>query len=1031
MKQNKRFGLRNLLSTVLVVALTMCVALTVACSGANTSDSSSASSSASNSTSTVARTDYQVITNGDFEYGTDSKEASDYPVSSSVNWTRSNDSLLNSATSSTKLSGIIDTETDAYNTIAKDQSFPVATLSGEGEQIYYNPHTPEYYGLVTDDELYEYDEDVENEDKLPTKGTKVLMIHNVTSEDGRGTAQKFTSTKTFEVDSFAKVSVWVATKNLKTVQDTDAFGAYVMLRTTIDSEVSPLVIKNINTDGEWINVSFYLAAHDFATTQFRLVLGLGFGSKDVRQEYVEGFAYFDNVTYSELSENEYLEATANVDKKFDYYTLNNDHVSEMVEKEALVWSMADAANLKEVKNNADHVYTAYAFDVNCAIETYPYFIDSDAILAKVNDNYAHADAAYGSDVLSGYAPYSEIASNALLNGIENPFGNNEQTLYIIHPTNASSSLVLSDFYINDGQILNISFYVKVSAENNMTGLKISAKDHGSTSASNTTLISAFTTKNYEDEDHNDFALVNLFVTNTLEDGEARDFDLILDLGTTDPVTDYKKLTKGYALVTGIQATLISQEEFDRVAETTYVGTLNLGADKPNGVEEEEDEDTYTLNYSATNKTTVMNKLADDVIGYTGVIGDHKMVGGEMTAYAQEETISGLLNTKYLADYAEFTDEEKDAIYGLEKDGENNYLQALVIKNTSAAAYGYLGTSRTMTAGSTTIVSVKVKVLGNAKAYIYLVNADSLMGFDVLDLTAYKYDGENHEISDELAFSKQFVQTVTAEESKDGWVTVNFIITAGENEIDYRIELWNGSRDGKDASEGIVLFDAASTTTSADYTSYISKLGAEQPEEITYTRIPTKVNYTDDSGNEAVKYETYLPTVVYSQYNEGKTMVASFATLDVTSKRTDKAEDDSTTESASDSATTTPGTDVGLQIASIIIALVLVLVLIIIGVRMILKKTRKEKASAETYYSRDSREKMLEQVKANKAKREAAAMAKMEQPADEPADVEAPAEEQPEEAPAEEESVEEAAPEYDYDNPENNLPKDETDGDKAE
>ena len=288
MNENKRLNLRNFFSTVIVVVLAFAIALTVACSNTDgdSSGSSSASSSSSSSTST-AKTDYQVVTNGDFEFGTDEKDADAYPVSSSVNWTRSNDSLLNSATSSSKLSGIIDTDPEVYKAIAESQGF----YKAEGSDEYYNPYTPEHFELIAKEDLYVYDEDNSNEDKLPTSGTKVLMIHNVTSEEGRGTAQKFTSTKTFDVDAYGKISVWVATKALKTVQDTKEFGAYVQLRTTIDTETSPLTIKNINTDGEWINVTFYVAAHDYASTSFRVVLGLGFGSKDVRQEYVEGFVW--------------------------------------------------------------------------------------------------------------------------------------------------------------------------------------------------------------------------------------------------------------------------------------------------------------------------------------------------------------------------------------------------------------------------------------------------------------------------------------------------------------------------------------------------------------------------------------------------------------------------------------------------------------------------------------------------------------------------------------------------------------------
>ncbi|MBP5177755.1 MAG: hypothetical protein ILP02_04150, partial [Clostridia bacterium] len=196
---------------------------------------------------------------------------------------------------------------------------------------------------------------------------------------------------------------------------------------------------------------------------------------------------------------------------------------------------------------------------------------------------------------------------------------------------------------------------------------------------------------------------------------------------------------------------------------------------------------------------------------------------------------------------------------------------------------------------------------------------------------------------------------------------------------------------------------------------------------------------DEDGNDAVKYETYSPTEVFTEYAAGKTMIASYSTIDVVSERTEVAETDvdDSDQSTDNAASTTGGADAGLQIASIIIALVLVAVLVVIGIRMVLKKTKKSKGSTETYYSRDSRERAQQQINANKARREAAAKARMEQakaeeakPAEKPAE-EAPAEEATaEEAPADEataeetpdsgEEAEQPVKEYDYDNPENNI-----------
>ncbi|MBP5177529.1 MAG: hypothetical protein ILP02_02975, partial [Clostridia bacterium] len=875
MNENKKFALKNLLSAVLLAVLCFALVLTAACNNGSGSASTSASdsTSASSSSAVTAKTDYQVVTNGDFEFGTDDKEATAYPVSSSVNWTRSNDSLLNSATSSSKLSGIIDTTPDVYEQIAESQDFPVVDPDAS-EKTYFNPFTPEHFGLVDAEDLYTYDENNANESKKPTSGSKILMIHNVTSEEGRGTAQKFTSTKTFDVKSYGKISVWVATKDLKTVQDTDEFGAYVQLRTTIDSEIAPLTVKNINTDGEWIQVNFYVAAHDFAATKFRMVLGLGFGSKDVRQEYVEGFAYFDNVTYEELTY-EQFEEYANIveDELFDYYDVdlsigNGSGWDSLTKKDELAWSMATEGHKKPVLSNEEGNFTSYNFTVFCHFETTAFgYVNATG----VNDNYAHADADYGSDIVAGAG--DAFPDDPLLDGVEDSFAARpsvSDVAYILHPTNASSYLKLFPvFHLNDGEAVYISFYAKVETKMNMPGLTVSLTDHGSVGGdAKTTLISAFTTNDYEDEEYNDFVKVNLLIENNVGDGEQRNFDLVFDFGTTSAVTDYKKLTSGYALMTQFRYAVITNEEFKRASGGSYTGIASLGADKPNGTAAEDPDDTYAFNYSAAENTTVMKTPASSVTGYTGVVANHKMVGGENTAYKQDGTTSGIVNTKYADDYTELTPEEKAALNALEKSGDNKYLQALMIKNANSAAYGFVGTSREITAGSSALVSVKVKVLGDAKAYVYLVNADSLSGFGVLDLTTYKYNNDTHTLTEEVAFSKKFVFDVSAADSADGWVTVNFLLTAGNGNIEYRVELWNGARDGTANSAGTVFFDDLTVSSVSDDTTLKAKLAADYPDDMpaseNYTRVPTKVNYKDEDGNDAVKYETYSPTEVFTE-----------------------------------------------------------------------------------------------------------------------------------------------------------------------
>ena len=92
MNKTKRFDLKTILTLISVLVLSLSVLFTAGCG--KTEDSSSSSSSSSSTTKEESVKDYQTITNGDFEFGTDDEtKATDYPVNTGINWSRANDSL--------------------------------------------------------------------------------------------------------------------------------------------------------------------------------------------------------------------------------------------------------------------------------------------------------------------------------------------------------------------------------------------------------------------------------------------------------------------------------------------------------------------------------------------------------------------------------------------------------------------------------------------------------------------------------------------------------------------------------------------------------------------------------------------------------------------------------------------------------------------------------------------------------------------------------------------------------------------------
>jgi len=1011
MNKISKFNLKKLPLVLGAAALAVSMLFTVACSDNGNSSSSSSSSSETK----VTQTDYQTIANGDFQFGTNEKEAADYPVYTGISWSKSNDSVSStSATSSSYPSGIIDTNDDVYNAIFTD--------SIEHKPDHGNPYTPSYYGLVKNEYVYSEDnEDKNDENKYPTLGTKILMIHNyLKSEKGKGTAQKFTSSTTVTVENYGKISVWVKTDNLTTKTETKEFGAYISLTNNAGEQKSPLTVRNINTNGVWERYDLYVEASSYSTSKVKVVLGLGSGSRNLTDGYVEGFAFFDNVTYEEITADEYEAAKGTADATKSIFKLDNGEYVDSTANELKVTLPAKAAHeggngTKSDKYVGDEEFAKHANTYSVAI-THK-LSDAEAILVgrttelnKVyDDNSVYTNAIYEAD----YKAFNEITG---IDNVTNPVSSTAKTLYINHkgtPVGASTktTFTIGAGTVEDGKYYMLSFYSKVKAGAGQTGAAISVVEPMAAEGKNsTTVLSAFTTNDYENEKTSDWALTKLFIANKLGDGIEREYKITIDFGTTDEgITEKFKLTTGYALFTGFTLTELPEDEYN-IATTsdTYTGSVSLGLDMINGVEEDKTDDSYNFTYGASDNFTVRTSPATSVMNYTGVVGGHKMVGGENTAYTSDDVISGIINTKYIDAYASLglTADEVAAIKALSKISENKELQPLIIKNTSATSYGYIGSSKTFSSGTTTLVSVKVRVLGTAKAYVYLGVADMLdeNAGAVLSLTGEKHDGEN-------GFTKEFVQVVEAKDciEKGGWATVNFVITAGNADISYRLELWNGSRDGSEKSSGIVLFDEATTSTPsmAEFRAKLAPDAAileDTPTTISYIRMPSTVQYTDADGKDATMTRTYDAEVVYEQYTKLKTVIATYETIDVEHELDERTSDSSDSSSSSSSSTSTDSEtsySLPLQIVSIVISALMIIAIIIIIVKKIIGAKHRQKVASQIFYQRDSRDSAQDKINANKAKRESAAKAKDEAET-------TPAEEKP----------------YDYDNPENNVESDE-------
>ena len=341
--------------TVAALSVTLAASLSLGIFAACTSDTTDDGTTDEETTTT--QTDTQKIRNGNFEFYDEMNDAladkRDF-IASPTDWTFSSGSPTSDTTS-----GIIDVSewqtlsasgSSFFAGITEDSDFDailndVVSHWEDSDVTVYD--RLRFYSLFEDeiDDLdsssdaaelfadYQYSidfEDVEYLSELTTAPTQrtgaaegdtaVLMIHNRrTSNEVLGTGQHYTSgtTITLEQGTSAELSVWVRTDALEYGKDgqttTPRSGAYIQVAQTVGgASLDNWTVSNIQTNGEWQEYKLYLRANSFAETTFTVTLGLGGGTSDDRYESVNGYAFFDDLVCTVISNEAYATKTGDL-----------------------------------------------------------------------------------------------------------------------------------------------------------------------------------------------------------------------------------------------------------------------------------------------------------------------------------------------------------------------------------------------------------------------------------------------------------------------------------------------------------------------------------------------------------------------------------------------------------------------------------------------------------------------------------------------------------------------------------------------
>jgi len=582
----------------------------------------------------------------------------------------------------------------------------------------------------------------------------VLMIHNrVTSSSVVGTAQYYTSstTITLSAGTAAEVSVWVKTAKLYHYATTDNdnesedgekvtnnAGAYIGVTNTVGgTSLEQMQIKNIDTNATWEQYTVHVRASTYATTTFKLVLGLGQGSSSDRYNYVNGYAFFDDITCTVTAASDFEKAVYN----------DNDTV-----KDGVRLCTVDSEKADKQFDMDNETATTYALDLYAGFDADNTLLGEAAIglTEEKSGQNTYTTARFGlGDDENNYAKVtklSEIASssNKYLSTVyqndlkdKYPFTEDEAILMLLSSNGAAYTAKTKEFTIAANEKLLVSFFVKTSAiPTDCSGASATLVETVDGMDINKTSISAFDSTTVsttdidstsDDESKKDiyrgWVQCFFFVENTTEADAT--YRLEFSYGPTTIVgTSKTSYSDGYAAFTNFETKTLTSTEYSYASTGDRAVSVSLTGETG----ESKNFDTV----SATASKDIETGLALPS-SFSGVLGGSLFVTPDGKENVKPENVyTGLLNSKYAETYFQSSDAWTTI---LNKAGDSdattwwtryfgNARQPLVIANGEAAAYGYCTSSLTISSSSYRKISMRVRVSAGAIATVYLTNLAS-------------------------------------------------------------------------------------------------------------------------------------------------------------------------------------------------------------------------------------------------------------------------------------------------------------------
>ncbi len=927
--------------------------------------------------STNEETDDVLIKNASFNIGTYGTELKNYPIASPNSWTKAQTD--NGSTSSSVSSGTVDTAEDSWDvllrTLYSDSDFASYLKNmhnknkSEEDDEFSDSKIEDAIRKEKGDDKYEVSKEeiteyaikeyvkkmYSNPGKSPeAKDDYIYMLNNIgkSAYYQLGLAQKITSssTVTMEKDKVYAVSVWVKTVNL---DGQGEIGANIRLTNSFDSKSqAEYRISNIVAN-EWTKYTIYVKSDVEYTGTFTLVLGLGYGNGDANATdyYTEGTAYFDDITITETDAKDFTETLT-----ADYMVLGGE----------------DPVNANLVKK-ADTHYTCL-YEMN---------------FSREEDGYLKALTS--PTVTSAFTTSNVIGENGAITS-ENKVGVGEstQTLtdnndgsYTMAVNKASATITLKDdsFSIVNDEYALISFYLKnelIAPADTNVYVDVMDEYKGST-------VKRAAVINVAEPSDNFARYVLIIKNNFTNETTPRTFYLNIIVGPNDVASvvynsDFSTGTvtvKDFKIAKDSLDSDKATEDFENIYDflsDKATATVALHAGYENEYTEETEASSYKFSTRPgnfgdilTNPTAVQN--------YTGIVPNHTYITSNDDAETKVDTrigkgttdgVAGLINTKYLDKYTDANEIKEELGFNTGDDD----MQLVMINNKTAGHYGFVGNKLSLSTNSNGVVSVTLRVCEGATAYVYLADVSgtekNVLTFDsfTVNTDVVKGVAKNTEIDGSaLRYELKVTNDMM---NADGFVTVSFYLGTGATAKSFRVEVWNGARDGESttASQGYVFVKEIYTSTSngfnegASWNSTFATAGnplydnhkASFDKLIAYERqlSDVEIKYNKEYPDSTISYS---PNYVWAQ---SKTVVYGVLnTIDpvATDPYADVEEEE---ESSAGCAAEADPSTFWLSFSSIVLAVILFAAIIVLILKRSLAKRKANKSDALSHYKVTSR-----------------------------------------------------------------------------